>query len=320
MLSITSEEIDEIDMKIIAALTRDARTKLIDIAEDCSISSSAVLKRIQKLKALGVIVGTSVVVKQDMFGYSLKASIGMVVDNTKEDQIAEKIRACPNVIVCFKCIGKYNMWVFMIAHDMDELNNVTQSIRDLSGIRDFVTNIWIGDPVFNQGIHEPTSTTNLVSIDKTDLRIVKELIEDAQMPFMKIGEKLGISPSTVRKRYLRMKENGVIQNCSILVDRSKLGYQGTMLLLIANLANAHTKQIINALKKIQDIIIITRVMGDFDIFAVTIVKDLKHVAEIVKRVKKIPQVERLEAVLLTHTYFAYAPIPNSKIKINNIGL
>ena len=93
-----------------------------------------------------------------------------------------------------------------------------------------------------------------------------------------------------------------------------------MLLLIANSTSETVKQIVSALKKIQDIIIITQVMGDFDIFAITIVKDLKHVADVMKRVKKIPHVKRLEVVFLTHTYFAYNPIPNSKIKIDNIEL
>jgi DNA-binding Lrp family transcriptional regulator len=51
---------DEIDGKILRALIRDAHTKLKEIADDCGLSSSAIVKRIKRLKGIGVIVGTTV--------------------------------------------------------------------------------------------------------------------------------------------------------------------------------------------------------------------------------------------------------------------
>jgi len=37
-------------------------------------------------------------------------------------------------------------------------------------------------------------------MDEIDLRIIRELTKDAQMPFLRIAKKLGVSPETVRTR------------------------------------------------------------------------------------------------------------------------
>ncbi len=52
-------EIDSIDAKLITLLLKDARTKTKDLAKACGISSTAVGKRIQKLKENGTITGSA---------------------------------------------------------------------------------------------------------------------------------------------------------------------------------------------------------------------------------------------------------------------
>jgi DNA-binding Lrp family transcriptional regulator len=57
MKEMTSEvELDEIEVKILGALIRSARTKLKRIAEECELSSNVVFIRIKHLKIIGVIV------------------------------------------------------------------------------------------------------------------------------------------------------------------------------------------------------------------------------------------------------------------------
>ncbi|NIQ06176.1 MAG: AsnC family protein, partial [Candidatus Korarchaeota archaeon] len=42
--------IDEIDVKIIRALQKDARTTFTDIARDCGVSTDTISKRFRKMK------------------------------------------------------------------------------------------------------------------------------------------------------------------------------------------------------------------------------------------------------------------------------
>ena len=48
-----------------------------------------------------------------------------------------------------------------------------------------------------------------IEIDNTDLRILSYLMDDANMPFTEIGQKLGISGGTIHVRMNKMREKGI---------------------------------------------------------------------------------------------------------------
>lgn len=50
------QNMDTQDLKILDILTKDARTNLKDIAEECGLSSSAILSRIENLKETGIML------------------------------------------------------------------------------------------------------------------------------------------------------------------------------------------------------------------------------------------------------------------------
>ena len=124
-------------------MLKDARVSIKEIAETCGVSPSSVLRRIDNLNANGVIIGSELRLNQGIFGYSQKASIGIIADVSQIEEIAKAIRDQPNVIVCAKSIGKYNMFCLVIAKNMAELDNVTRIIKQINGVREIAINIWI---------------------------------------------------------------------------------------------------------------------------------------------------------------------------------
>jgi Lrp/AsnC family transcriptional regulator for asnA, asnC and gidA len=78
-------EIDEIDVKILHALIRDARARLKDIAKDCGVSSVAILNRIKRLKASGVITGATMFPNLAKFGGVIMATLGINLETGKEE-------------------------------------------------------------------------------------------------------------------------------------------------------------------------------------------------------------------------------------------
>lgn len=140
-------------------------------------------------------------------------------------------------------------------------------------------------------------------MDETDLQILQELSKNPQTPFSQIAEKTGVSPRTVQKKYEKMKSKGIILRSSIIVDLSKLGYQGRANLKITNLPSQPKATTINALKKIPNIFIITEIIGDFDILALAAVRDYASIINMVNTVWKLPSVEKIETDFLTDTQF-----------------
>ena len=136
-------KIDSTDRIILKMQLKDARVSIKKIAEECGISSSAVLKRIENLKSTGLIIGSELRLKQGTFGYSQKATIGIIANISKIDEIAKTIRDIPNVVVCAKSIGKYNVFCLLVAKNIVELDNVTRIIKQIAGVKEIAINIWI---------------------------------------------------------------------------------------------------------------------------------------------------------------------------------
>ena len=144
-------------------------------------------------------------------------------------------------------------------------------------------------------------------MDKLDLLILSELLKDAQMSFVKIAKKIGTTPYTVRRRYERMKKEGIIHKCVVSIDLSKLGYQGKAFLLIS-ISGTHDKSdTISALKRIRNVIAVSEIIGPFDIIAIAPVIDLANIRTIVNEIKKAPNVQRVEIACINGTDFPVNP-------------
>ena len=142
-----------------------------------------------------------------------------------------------------------------------------------------------------------------MGMDEIDLKIIRELIKDAQTPFLRIAKKLGVSPETVRKRYGKMKEEGTIKHCSVSIDLSRIGYQGKVFLMITNAPNYDKSKTIAALKKMQNVFLVSEIIGDFEIIGIAPVKDLNSLRTLVRKIKKLPSVNRVEFTLINDTAF-----------------
>ena len=120
---------------------------------------------------------------------------------------------------------------------------------------------------------------------------------------MKIAEELGVTPYTVRKRYEKMRKKGEIWTSIVSIDLSKLGYQGKAFLMVSISAKQDKSLTITGLKKIRNILVVTEIIGDFDILAIAPVTDLNSLRTIVNAIKLVPNVQKVEVVCINDTAF-----------------
>jgi len=144
-------------------------------------------------------------------------------------------------------------------------------------------------------------------MDKLDYLILGELLQNAQLSFLKIAQKLGISSFTVKSRYDKMKKEGIIRKTIVTIDLSKLGYQGKVFLLITSTPNQAKSVTIEALKKIRNIIVVSEIIGPFDILAIAPIIDFNSIKTLVNEVKQIPSVQRVKISCVNDTMFPIDP-------------
>ena len=137
-------KIDAVDAQILKVLTFDARTNQKEIAKKCGITPAAVLRRIKRLKANGVIVGTRILFDESVVGNPYNATVLMDVANAFENDVKQAVRNLENVIVCAESIGRYNLCSLIIVHDLAELNRTVSNIKNIRGVNSVSVNIWAG--------------------------------------------------------------------------------------------------------------------------------------------------------------------------------
>jgi len=59
------------------------------------------------------------------------------------------------------------------------------------------------------------------NLDEKDKKILEMLIEDSRRPYHEIGKEVDLSESTVRKRVIKLQEEGVIEKFTIKVCREE---------------------------------------------------------------------------------------------------
>lgn len=141
--------LDKLDFLILSILTEDARSSLKEIAKRCGVTSSAVLRRIERLKQEGVIVGTRFVVDAEVFGFPFYATLLIDAADSLEPKVKQTIRAMGSVIICAESIGRYNLCALIRGRNIEELNKITSTIKNIRGINRVAINIWSGKPYYN---------------------------------------------------------------------------------------------------------------------------------------------------------------------------
>jgi Lrp/AsnC family transcriptional regulator, regulator for asnA, asnC and gidA len=140
-------------------------------------------------------------------------------------------------------------------------------------------------------------------MDETDSVIIKRMTEDARVSFRKIAKELGVSPDTVISRYKVLQEKGVIRGSTVVLNPKKIGYKGMAAFMIdtspTNIIATEATQpeesssILEKLIKMPDIILATKTVGDHDMLAIAVIKDVEHLIATGGDIAKISGVKDL---------------------------
>jgi len=139
-------------------------------------------------------------------------------------------------------------------------------------------------------------------MDKTDLLIIKRMTEDARVSFRKIAKELGVSPDTVISRYRTLQEKGVIRGSTVVLNPKKIGYKGMAAFMIDTAPKQilttktplpKTSSILEKVIKMPNIILAAKTVGDHDLLAIGVIKDVEHLILTGNNIAKIPGVKDL---------------------------
>lgn len=132
---------DNQDSQIIAALRRDARMSLSDLASLIGLSRVTVRNRLNRLQTEGVIVGFTVVLAEDVHATPVRGLMMLGIEGRGTDRTVRMLSGFSEVRAVHTTNGKWDVIVELGTQTLEALDAVLGRIRRLEGVATSETNL-----------------------------------------------------------------------------------------------------------------------------------------------------------------------------------
>ena len=132
-------EIDRTDRAILRFLQRDASVSNVTLAAKVHLSAPACLRRVERLKKLGLITGIVALLNPRALDAGMLIIIGVVLDRSTPDSFADFEKAAIKVSGCMEChvvTGEFDYIMLLRTRDSDSFNRLhAEQLLHLPGVR-----------------------------------------------------------------------------------------------------------------------------------------------------------------------------------------
>ncbi|MGH8260308.1 MAG: Lrp/AsnC family transcriptional regulator [Steroidobacteraceae bacterium] len=138
-------KLDRLDARIIAALQRDGRRTVVDLAEEIGLSGTPCARRVRQLEAAGIIRGYTAIIDPGRLGLTVQAFVQVKLMQHTDENIAQFRRALDaleEVVSCYATTGEYDFLLQVVAPDLERLSNIVlRSLLKIPSVRDVHSSI-----------------------------------------------------------------------------------------------------------------------------------------------------------------------------------
>jgi Lrp/AsnC family leucine-responsive transcriptional regulator len=127
--------LDDADVRILVLLQEDCRTPLARLGDHVGLSAPAVLERIKKLEAAGVVTGYHAIVDSRKVGLDVTAFIGVITsDPDSIDQFEQQVTSLEHVLECHHVTGAFTFLLKVKTANTSTLERLITQIRSIDGV------------------------------------------------------------------------------------------------------------------------------------------------------------------------------------------
>ena len=136
------------------------------------------------------------------------------------------------------------------------------------------------------------------NIDKLDLKIIQEMLENADTPYAELGKKLFVSGGTIHVRIKKLEELGIVKGKKLKVNLGLLGYDITAFAGIFLEKSSLYDSVATELEKIPEIIRLNYTTGNYSMYLEIVCKDINQLRKVLHdNLQKIKGIARTETLI-----------------------
>ncbi|WP_234996437.1 Lrp/AsnC family transcriptional regulator [Demequina sp. NBRC 110054] len=137
-----------------------------------------------------------------------------------------------------------------------------------------------------------------MTIDGLDRRILDELKLDGRISYQDMGERIGLSPTAVKRRMDRMTAAGVIRGYTVLVDPTVDGRDTEAFVEVFCRGTVGPDELRRILSGIPDVIEAQTVTGEADALVRLRASSMPSLEEALEKVRLAPQVDSTRSAIV----------------------
>jgi Lrp/AsnC family transcriptional regulator, leucine-responsive regulatory protein len=150
-----------------------------------------------------------------------------------------------------------------------------------------------------------------VSLDEVDIRLLRELEQDADRPNVELARLVGLSPAATLNRVRRMKEAGVITGIHAHADATRSGF-ALQVFVLASLSEhdqAAHRRFEATVKKIPNVISADWVTGETDAHLHVVARNVEELQKVLMALSGRGGAGRLVTLLRLEPLKTRSPLP-----------
>ena len=143
-----------------------------------------------------------------------------------------------------------------------------------------------------------THMASKLNLDKLDLQIIQEMLQNAETPYAELGKKLFVSGGTIHVRIKKLEGFGIVKGKKLSVNLKELGYDITAFVGIFLEKSSLYDVVAKELEKIPEIIRLNYTTGNYSMYIEIVCKDINQLRYVLHdELQKIKGIERTETLI-----------------------
>ncbi len=135
----------------------------------------------------------------------------------------------------------------------------------------------------------------MISLDKIDLLLLGRLLEDGRSSFSQLARETNLTDVAIKKRFERLKRQGVINTISADLNLDVLGFAKPVFVLLKT-EPGKNKHIVKRLSEMESVVEFNELMGEHNFMLKLLCPDLTHVKRMMDDLGYIDGVRELRSM------------------------
>ncbi|MEK6970278.1 MAG: Lrp/AsnC family transcriptional regulator [archaeon] len=135
----------------------------------------------------------------------------------------------------------------------------------------------------------------MASLDKIDLLVLRRLLEDGRASFSQLARETALTDVAIKKRFDRLKRQGVIRSIAAELDLDVLGFTKPVYVLLKTEAGMN-KQIAKRLGELEHIVEFHELLGEHHFMLKLVSPDMVHVKRYLDELGNVEGIKEIHSL------------------------